>query len=137
MNKNNRPLWEWLFKARKDIISWKLLSVNEMTRETALFHAQQAVEKWLKALIVLNGQTVKRTHDLKVLLDSISAFYPAINSSLLIDAAIMLSNYAVYLRYKELEVPEEMLLQDMALAEEAIPIFENLVKSVVGEELFV
>jgi HEPN domain-containing protein len=32
--------------------------------DTACFHSQQAVEKYLKGFLALNGETIPRTHDL-------------------------------------------------------------------------
>ncbi len=37
--------------------------------ETTAFHAQQAAEKYLKALLAYHGEEPPRTHDLVVLLD--------------------------------------------------------------------
>jgi HEPN domain-containing protein len=65
--------------------------------ETACFHAQQAVEKILKAFLVSRGATVPRTHNLVALLDGVIELEPS--TADLKEACSLLTPYAVDLRY--------------------------------------
>jgi HEPN domain-containing protein len=55
----------WIAKADQDIAAAeRLLEVDDSLASVACFHSQQAVEKLLKALLVLGGVPFARTHDL-------------------------------------------------------------------------
>jgi len=56
---------EWMAKAESDLKSAAhLLKVKDCTTDTVCFHAQQCVEKYLKALFVARGLDFPKTHDL-------------------------------------------------------------------------
>lgn len=60
----------WLFRAREDIAVMQYLEkagVGNYT-STICFHAQQAVEKYLKAFLILHDIDFPRTHDVDYLL---------------------------------------------------------------------
>jgi len=57
----------WLLKGDSDLASAKLIITSAGPYDTACFHAQQAVEKYLKGALALSGQQVPRTHDLEEL----------------------------------------------------------------------
>ena len=59
----------WLVKASDDLRSAgvRLRHPDEMTAEIAAFHAQQAAEKALKALLISRGVAIPKTHDLEEL----------------------------------------------------------------------
>ena len=51
--------------AESDIAAFHVLSVSADVRvETAMFHAQQAVEKMLKSVLISMGEEYRKTHDL-------------------------------------------------------------------------
>lgn len=77
------------------------------------FHAQQAVEKWLKAVIAANGGTFERTHDLDRLIEGAQG----LGHELPIDAdeVIALTQYAVPFRYDDL-LDSEPLDRDKTIA---------------------
>jgi len=60
----------WLFRADEDIAVIERLfeSGPELYASTICFHAQQAVEKFLKAFLVFNSIDFPKTHDLDFLL---------------------------------------------------------------------
>jgi hypothetical protein len=61
---------EWVKRGEWDWRSAHLLAeAKSPVLETACFHAQQAVEKILKAFLVSRGRAVPRTHNLVALLD--------------------------------------------------------------------
>ncbi len=61
---------KWLFRADEDIavIDRLIQSDPEAYASTICFHAQQAVEKYLKALLAWKGVDFPRTHDVDFLL---------------------------------------------------------------------
>ncbi|HQF20779.1 MAG TPA: HEPN domain-containing protein [Kiritimatiellia bacterium] len=77
MSKKQQSVKSWLKKADAD---WRamllLVEAGPGMREITLFHAQQAVEKWLKALMVYHGQKPLRTHDLLLLLNAVLSTEP-------------------------------------------------------------
>jgi len=61
-------------KAAQDLaVLQKLINDPTINTETLGFHAQQAAEKLIKALLALGGHDYPRTHDLGLLLDLLAA----------------------------------------------------------------
>lgn len=61
---------QWLKKAENDVITARqTLALEDGPTDTPCFHAQQAVEKSLKALLTVNGIVFPYTHDVIALLD--------------------------------------------------------------------
>jgi HEPN domain-containing protein len=88
----------WVAKAQNDLLNIRNnLDAEQVPWDTICFHAQQAAEKMLKALLVSCGQTVSRTHDLVALLAEVVAAGEALGD--LEDDCRLLSPYAVMLRY--------------------------------------
>jgi HEPN domain-containing protein len=60
---------EWLAKADNDLkaAAYLLKLGRHCPTDVACFHAQQCVEKCLKAMLVLLGTNVPKTHDLEAL----------------------------------------------------------------------
>ena len=73
MAKESILLLDWFKKAEVDLKSAKILLDNE-TLETAAFHIQQAVEKYLKGYLLGKGWKLIRTHDLIGLLNEAVAY---------------------------------------------------------------
>ena len=90
-------------KARGDAtVVRKLSADSEVDDESIGFHAQQAVEKWIKAVVASRGEDFEFTHDLCRLdylgppLDS--ADEPPFD----IPRAVTLTEYTVPLRYEDM-----------------------------------
>jgi HEPN domain-containing protein len=60
---------EWVAKAENDLLNatHTLKLGQRCPTDTVCFHAQQCVEKYLKALLVLHGVDFPKTHDLEAL----------------------------------------------------------------------
>ncbi len=58
---------EWVEKADRDLKLAKLAMENDIL-DYALFHAQQAVEKYLKSFLVKNKTDFRKKHDIFYLL---------------------------------------------------------------------
>lgn len=89
---------EWIRKAENDLknAAFTLQMEEECPTDTVCFHAQQCVEKYLKALLVLSSVDFPRTHDIRRLLmflpqDLAAALSPADQERL--------TDYAVATRY--------------------------------------
>ena len=90
---------EWLAKADGDRDSTvrEYLARKRPNYDSACFHAQQCIEKLLKATIDAEGGKVTKVHDLAVLLNDCLAKHPL--WSVMRDDLEMLSQYAVLFRY--------------------------------------
>jgi HEPN domain-containing protein len=88
-------------KAEGDAKAMRFLAPNpEIDDESIGFHAQQAIEKWIKAVMASAGLPEERIHDLSRLLDILAAAeIDAPPGSEWLD---FLTVYAVPLRYDEL-----------------------------------
>lgn len=71
---------------------------------TACFHAHQAAEKYLKAVLVMLGTAPPRTHDLDLLADFIEA---NISPWDIREASLILTQYAVDARYPGTDIDED------------------------------
>ena len=88
---------EWLAKAGEDYdLVVSLLRRKRVPANTLAFHAQQAAEKYLKAVLQERGIRFARTHDLVALLSLLGA--DAGSLPLLADDLRRLSGYAVIAR---------------------------------------
>jgi HEPN domain-containing protein len=120
--KDNRDLARgWLEKARSDLHATERLLDGNGPYDTACFHAQQAIEKAMKALLALSAQPIPRTHDLDELQRSCNLVQsiPELQSLDLSDA----TDYAVQLRYDIEFWPEkETAIQAYALAQQVVAI---------------
>ncbi len=91
----------WLHKAESDLRNAELiLEINAENKpfDTVCFHCQQAVEKYLKGLMVFLDIPVMKTHNIEVLIDIISDKLPDIE---LLQEATCLTFYAVENRYPD------------------------------------
>jgi HEPN domain-containing protein len=88
----------WVEKAANDLLNINNnLAAVEIPWDTLCFHAQQAAEKMLKALLVARGEICPRTHDLSALLGRCQAAAYAVDA--LEESCRLLQPYAVLTRY--------------------------------------
>ena len=105
---------EWVKRGEWDWRSAHLLFEAEApVPETACFHAQQAVEKILKAFLISRRAAAPRTHNLVALLDAAVEHEPS--TADLKEACSLLTPYAVDLRY-----PGDIGVVEHAEAEDAL-----------------
>jgi HEPN domain-containing protein len=86
----------WLRHAQSDLALAGVEPPSGVVLEHLLFHAQQAAEKALKAVLVARGQPVPRTHNLARLMEMLGG--KGVLPDLVL-AAASLSAYAVVTRY--------------------------------------
>lgn len=90
----------WLLKAGNDLRTAETMpGVEQPTTDTICFHAQQCVEKSLKAYLVYGDQHVEKTHYLPLLVEKCSQLDP--DFKMLKDIADSLTDYAVADRYPD------------------------------------
>lgn len=90
-----------LQKAEEDATAVREFAANREIADSIIgFHAQQAVEKWLKAIIAARGARHEPTHDIDRLLERLEV--TGVDLSLDRDRLPELTQYAVPLRYDEL-----------------------------------
>jgi HEPN domain-containing protein len=114
----------WLAKAQTDLTMADLaMSVGaDPMPDQACFHAQQAAEKALKALLVADGRMVPRTHNLIVLVDVLGEREPL--SEEFVRQCGILTLYGVSARYPDFTEP------DSTEAVAAIAFAQNVVARV-------
>lgn len=90
-----------LRKAAEDAVAVRELAPNHRVADSIVgFHAQQAVEKVLKAVVVGAGRDLERTHDLARLVELATA--SGAELPVAVDDVIALTEYAVPFRYDDL-----------------------------------
>lgn len=95
-----------LAKARDDETLIEEIILNYKIRDEIIgFHAQQASEKLLKALLMAKNISYRRTHDLRELIDLISDYYIEFPETLM--EIRTLSPFAVEFRYDYIPMEEE------------------------------
>ncbi len=86
---------KWVQRAQSDLRAAEICATE--LPATALFHCQQAAEKYLKAYLTWNQKAFRKTHELQELAAASALIDPALGSVL--DPAEALSKYAWRFRY--------------------------------------
>lgn len=112
---SDHPL-EWLRHANSDLQLARIGHAPGVMLEGLCFHAQQATEKAIKALLVQKGVEFGKTHNIDVLLELIP---PDISIPPAVEESVALTRYAVETRYPGTydDVIEEDYAQALKLAE--------------------
>ncbi len=119
MNENDRVLWvvrEWVQKAENDLKNAvnTLKMGEDCPTDTVCFHAQQCVEKYLKAFLVSRDIDFPRTHDIGNLVDLMPR---NVRIRLSVEEQQRLTAYATTMRY-----PGEYEPLSLAQARKAVAI---------------
>jgi len=89
---------QWIGKAEIDYqTAERLLRDERPIRESIAFHCQQAVEKYLKAVLVARQIEFPKTHSIAQLLDLIAGFAPDLAAALA--DTVPLTPFGVQIRY--------------------------------------
>ena len=121
VNKNERKAaaMEWLRDAQSDFALSTVPKTRRIRYTHLCFHAQQAAEKSVKAILIYLGNTVPKTHDLAFLMDSLPKSVP---TPLPVLDLPTLTRYAVQHRYpgQNLPLSRRDYTKAVALAKAAI-----------------
>lgn len=93
-----------LDKASNDLVAANATIATGRALDTVCFHAQQAAEKSLKALLALRDIEYPWRHDIAELLALAEQHFPEVAS--LEDDLVALSPYAVQIRYDDAIAPD-------------------------------
>lgn len=106
---------QWYDRAGGDLRDARhLLQESEGTVENVAFLAQQAIEKYLKAILVSRRERPPRTHDLDRLVSLVLDLGVDLSEEL-ISRAEELSSYAVAVRYPGAEIRVDQSDAEMAV----------------------
>jgi HEPN domain-containing protein len=95
---------QWITKAELDLKACEAMLISEFPLQYPVcFHAQQAAEKYFKALLTWHQIEFPKTHSIEELLDLIGKVNPELSTKL--RDAVQLTPYGVELRYPG-DVPE-------------------------------
>ena len=116
----------WMEYARSDLELARLPAPHGIMLEMLCFHAQQAAEKSIKAVLVMRGIPFPKVHSIEHLIDLLPA--DIARTSDLISAA-RLSAYATIFRYPGMEAPvsEEKYREAVRLAESVVTWAEGII----------
>ena len=109
----------WLRHARSDLALAKIDRPADALPEALCFHAQQAAEKALKAVLVHLGCEVPRSHSIRALLDLLPDDLEVLGA---VTEAAELTEYAVEARYPGTaeSVTDEELARALVLADAVV-----------------
>jgi HEPN domain-containing protein len=119
MNGQNEHILAWINKADHDLGSAKIIYLNLPDYfDTIAFHCQQAVEKYIKAVLVHREVEFERSHDLIYLLELLPGDIKVNMEQY--KKAVSLNGYSVQIRY-----PDKVIHLSKAELEEAISIAQE------------
>ena len=118
---------DWLRYARSDLELARIEKPEGILLESLCFHAQQAAEKALKAVLIFLEIDYPRTHNIRTLLDLLME---GIDVPQEIEEGAALTDYAVGSRYPGNSEPvdDEEYRQAVCLAEAVMSWAEKLVR---------
>lgn len=116
---------EWINKGEGDRHTAKRESevIDAPNWDAVCFHAQQAVEKYLKALLQQEGIPFSRTHDLTQLLRSLLPLFSDLK--VLSDDLEWLTTFSVEIRYPGETAIEEDAKQAVTIMEKSITFIRS------------
>ncbi|HOX38879.1 MAG TPA: HEPN domain-containing protein [Candidatus Brocadiia bacterium] len=119
---------EWVEKAENDLknAAHTLRMGKECPSDTVVFHAQQCVEKYLKALLIWNSIEFPKTHDI----EHLTGLMPTdVNHGLTVEEQRILTSYAIAARY-----PGDQEMPSISEAREAVRLARR-VRSAIRKKL--
>ena len=117
---------DWLRYAKSDLELARIEKPEGVLLENLCFHAQQAAEKTLKAVLIFLEIDFPRTHNIRTLLDLLSE---AVDVPQEVEESAILTDYAVESRYPMSSEPvdDEEYRQVISLAETVVSWAEKLI----------
>lgn len=120
---------EWVVKAEGDYrVATQLFAMQDPIYDAVCFHAQQCVEKYLKAVLQYHNTAFPKTHDLVELLGLNERFVPELLP--LEQEMDRLTTYAVETRYPGISADEQLAKTAVELMAQA----RTILRSTLGLE---
>lgn len=94
---SENELDQWVTLASHDAETARLLMVEHGYPEIIIYHMHQAIEKYLKALLVKADRSIRRTHHVDVLLSELIETYPRLEE--IQESVLFVHTYSPRLRY--------------------------------------
>lgn len=129
MNVSIKEVSEWIEKADHDLGSAKIIFLHLPDYfDTIAFHCQQAVEKYVKAVLVYYNIDFQRSHDLVYLLDLLTRKIDI--DEVTFRKAFTLNNFSVQIRYPNMivKLSKEELETAIQIADE----FQLFALNIIG-----
>ena len=117
-------LRQWTTLANHDAETARLLYKDNGYPEIIIYHMHQAVEKYLKALVLKTGCTIRRTHHIDALLSELITVYPELKE--IEEPVLFMHTFSPRLRYPTGDILTHSDVQA------ASPKFEEVVAAVVA-----
>jgi len=128
MKKNNLAYaQEWFSRADEDELSCVALLEDKISPGNVCFLAQQCAEKYLKGLLIANGQEFEKVHDLKKLANLLKDSFPKVKD--LFDDFDFLNKCYIPSRYPGGFVESS----NWAQAKKAVEVAKNIKKFVLDQ----
>jgi len=122
----------WLIKAARDLKAGEAaLAAPEPIPEDAMFHAQQAVEKALKALLIWHDEPFRKTHDLREVGTQCVGLDPSLAA--VCERAELLTPFAWQFRYPDELSPEPPTADARQALDLAREVYEAVLARLPGE----
>lgn len=110
-----RPTRAWVDKAEGDLLmARQSLAAAAPVFDGICFHAQQCVEKYLKAVLQEHGIRSQMTHDLSVLQAQVGDLVPELAAH--VSGLQWLTTYAVEVRYPGMDANRDEAVQALTIA---------------------
>lgn len=127
---------EWIrYGDADDLTAAALLDLEKPPINNALFHCQQAVEKWLKAFLIWNGVAFPKVHDLHRIGRLCAEIEPGLEEIILLAAD--LTDFATVYRYPGTDLvidKQEALEWRKHACQVRIAVMEKLPAEITGRE---
>jgi HEPN domain-containing protein len=120
---------EWLDNAKRDINAAKILLEHECGNDLVAFHCQQAVEKTMKAYLIMKGKGILNTHSL-IYLCKMCQEYESNFKGYLKDCAL-LNQYYIETRYPAddpIHIEDYEINECLKIASEIYETINGLIK---------
>jgi HEPN domain-containing protein len=106
---------QWIKKAKEDyIVTSRDVELDKPVCSAICFHSQQAVEKYIKAVLQENEIYFPKTHDSEKLMDLCKEYIPELEQ--LVDGLLWLTSYAVEVRYPGITARKKEAIKSYEIA---------------------
>jgi HEPN domain-containing protein len=121
---SENELDQWVTLAIHDAETARLLMDENGYPEIIIYHMHQSIEKYLKALLVKAGRSIRRTHHIDVLLSELIETYPQLKE--IQEAVLFVHTYSPRLRYPTGDTIEQSDVEVLT------PRFEQILASITS-----